>query len=118
MKRLLPWLCLALMTPMYVQAQTALSEAGISAERERLQAAREAIEQAHLARTRECWQRFAVNDCLREMRRSRDAALDPIRRQELALNAQERAWQAEQRDERLRDKAEKLDPGRPAERRP
>ena len=75
-------------------------------ERERLQREREAIEQDHAARMRECWQRFAVNACLHEVRRSRHAALDPLRAQELELNAQERAWRTQQRDERLREKQE------------
>lgn len=80
--------------------------AHIAAERAQLQAQRQDIEQAHTARNRECWQRFAVNACLGEERRSRRDALAPIRARELALNAQERAWRTRQRDERLRDKAE------------
>lgn len=79
----------------------------LSAERARLQAERVQVEQAHEARLRECWQRFAVNTCLRDVRRSRYAALDPIRAQELALNAEERALLAQQRDERLHEKADK-----------
>ncbi len=80
--------------------------ARIATERERLQRERSVIEQTHEARKRDCWQRFAVNDCLREVRRSQHAALDPIRQQELQLNAQERAWRVQQRDERLREKQE------------
>ena len=76
----------------------------IATERERLQGERTQIEQMHDARTRECWQRFAVNSCLREVRRSRHQALDPIRAQELELNAQERAWRSGQREERLHEK--------------
>jgi hypothetical protein len=91
-----------------VQAQPATpldgAPARIADQRERLQSERSAIEQEHAARMRDCWQRFAVNACLREVRRSRHAALDPIRAQELELNAQERAWRTWQRDERLREK--------------
>lgn len=79
--------------------------ARLSSERQRLQAERSAIEQRHEALMRECWQRFAVNDCLREVRRQRHAALDPLQAQELQLNAQERAWRSGQREERLRDKS-------------
>ena len=85
----------------------------IVAERERLQRERAAIEQTHDARKRDCWQRFAVNDCLREVRRSQHAALDPIRQQELQLNAQERAWRVQQRDERLREKQPQVQERRP-----
>ena len=77
----------------------------IATQRAQLQAERQGIEQAHDARVHECWQRFAVNDCLREVRRSRRAQLDPIRARELELNAQERAWRTQQREERLRGKA-------------
>jgi len=79
----------------------------LTAERARLQAERAQVEQAYEASLRGCWQRFAVNSCLREARRSRYAALDPIRAQELALNAEERALRAQQRDERLQEKADK-----------
>lgn len=82
--------------------------ARIAAERQRLDSERSAIEQRHDTLMRECWQRFAVNDCLREVRRQRHAALDPLRAEELELNAQERAWRTLQREERLREK----DPGR------
>lgn len=80
--------------------------ARMAAQRQLLQSQRSAIEHAHDAMQRECWQRFAVNACLREVRRQRHAALDPLGKQELELNAQERAWRTLRRDERLRDKAE------------
>lgn len=79
--------------------------ARLASERQRLQAERSGIEQKHEASMRACWQRFAVNDCLREARRQRHAALDPLRAQELELNAQERAWRSGQREERLRGKS-------------
>ena len=78
--------------------------AQIEQERKRLAQERAVIEQAHELRMRECWQRFAVNACLQEVRRSRHAALDPLRAQELALNARERAWRGQQREERLHEK--------------
>ncbi len=78
--------------------------ARIEAERTRLQSERAAIEQAHDNGRRECWQRFAVNDCLRNVRRSQRTALEPLRVRELELNAQERAWRTQQREERLKDK--------------
>ncbi len=37
-----------------------------------------------------CWQRFAVNDCLRDARASRRSALERLRQQELAVNEVER----------------------------
>jgi len=78
----------------------------LASARAQLQVERQAIEHEHDTRQHECWQRFAVNACLTEVRRSRRAALEPIRARELTLNAEERAWRTQQRDERLRDKAE------------
>lgn len=108
MKRLsvllgLAWAALAMAQP----AETADDvPTRLVAERDRLAQARAAIEQEHDLLQRECWQRFAVNGCLREVRRKRHLALDPLRQQELELNAQERAWRTQQREERLRDKQE------------
>ena len=100
--------CLALqLTAASAQGVAETAQERIAAERERLQAERVAVEQAHESRLRECWQQFAVNTCLGDARRSRYAALDPIRAQELALNAQERALRATEREERLQEKANK-----------
>ncbi len=94
--------------PAQAQAVEAADDvpARIAAAREALNSQRQSIEAQHEARERACWQRFAVNDCLREVRRSRHAALDPLRAKELELNAQEREWRTRQRDERLRNKQE------------
>lgn len=93
-----------------VQAQTgSVAEevsANMAARREALNKQIQAIEALHDERQRACWQRFAVNDCLREVRRSRHAALDPLRSLELELNEQERAWRSLQREQRLREKQE------------
>ncbi len=102
------WVFLPMLAAGLAHAQTSSLDEGaparMSAERQRLQAERSAIEQAHDRMQRDCWQRFAVNDCLREVRRRRFAALEPLRAQELELNAQERAWRTQQRDERLQEK--------------
>jgi hypothetical protein len=73
-------------------------------QRQVLAAQRSAIVQAEAAQQLVCWQKFAVNACLSEARRARRQALDPLRQQELALNAQERLWRTEQRDKRLQGK--------------
>ena len=104
MKRLLSWLL-----PVFALTAWAAGDdvpAQFAQERQRLEQAQQVIEQAHELRMRECWQRFAVNACLQEVRRSRHAALDPLRAQELALNARERAWRTQQREERLQEKQE------------
>ena len=88
-------------------AESVDPSARIDAERAQLQAERSASERLHDERQRECWQRFAVNSCLQQVRRDRHAALDPLRARELALNAQERAWRTQQREQRLRAKDER-----------
>lgn len=69
-----------------------------------LQSEREAILAQYAQQQADCWQKFAVNACLQEARRTRRQALAPIRQQELDLNAQERLWRTEQREQRLQDK--------------
>ena len=92
----------------YAQAQAPSQEdvpAEIRLQREALGQDRERITQQHDMLARACWQKFAVNDCLATVRRSKRVLLDPIHQKELALNAQERAWRTRQREERLQDKA-------------
>ena len=76
----------------------------ITRQRQALTAQRNAIGQAEAAQQAVCWQKFAVNACLSEARRDRRQALEPLRQQELALNAQERLWRTEQREKRLQGK--------------
>jgi hypothetical protein len=76
----------------------------ITRQRQALAAQRSAIAQAEAAQQAVCWQKFAVNACLSEARRARRQALEPLRQQELALNAQERLWRTEQRELRLQGK--------------
>jgi hypothetical protein len=76
----------------------------ITRQRQALAAQRSAIVQAEEAQQLACWQKFAVNACLSDARRARRQALEPLRQQELALNAQERLWRTEQRERRLQGK--------------
>ena len=77
----------------------------IRQQRERLEQERQRIIEAHEAQAKDCWQKFAVNDCLSAVRKSKRAQLDPIHLRELELNAQERDWRTRQREERLQNKA-------------
>lgn len=81
----------------------ALPEA-IARQRQELAKQRSAILQVEEVQQVACWQKFAVNVCLSEARRERRQALEPLRQQDLALNAQERQWRTEQRDKRLQIK--------------
>jgi len=97
-------------TPQPPQSNTALAPdadalpEAITRARQALAAQRSVIGQAEAAQQAVCWQKFAVNACLSEARRARRQALEPLRQQELALNAQERLWRTDQRDKRLQGK--------------
>lgn len=78
--------------------------AALAQQRQGLRAQREAILTTYAQQQVACWQKFAVNACLSEARRTRRQALEPIRQQELVLNAQERAWRTAEREERLQGK--------------
>lgn len=78
-------------------------------ERQALAAQKAAILQAEAAQQVLCWQKFAVNACLTAARRARRQDLEPLRQQELALNAQERLWRTEQREQRLQGKQSGLE---------
>lgn len=77
----------------------------LAQQRKVLSAQREAIWATYEKEKPLCWQKFAVNHCLSEARRARRLALEPVQKQELALNAQERLWRTEQRDRRLQNKS-------------
>jgi hypothetical protein len=66
-------------------------------ERERIRQVR-LVEQARFATEEaQCYRRFAVNDCLQEVRRARRDVLEDLRRQEMSINdAQRKRRAAEQ----------------------
>ena len=70
----------------------------LDAERLRIAGERRSVEAEFAARRKACYQRFAVNDCLREARAQRRGQIAELRRQEVALNdAQRERKAAEQR---------------------
>jgi len=86
-------------------AQTADDTANVIAqEREVLAAQRQRVLDAFEVRSQDCWQKFAVNNCISQARRIRRADLEPIRQAELAVNEQERQWRTQQRNERVQNK--------------
>lgn len=76
----------------------------IAKERAVLSAKRSAVLAEFEARSQECWQKFAVNNCIIQARRMRRADIEPIRQAELLLNEQERQWRTQQRNERVQNK--------------
>lgn len=53
------------------------------------------------AELEDCYQRFAVNACLRDARRARRVVIDELRRQELVLNDAKRVAEAQAQKERV-----------------
>ncbi|MDA7416143.1 hypothetical protein PGB34_07160 [Xenophilus arseniciresistens] len=95
------WLLLATGTAALAQG---LSDAQIDAERERIGAQRRVIDARHAQERAACYQRFAVEDCLRESRRRLRDDTDDLRRQETMLNDMQRKRRGAEQLERLEAK--------------
>lgn len=52
-----------------------------------------------------CWQKFAVNDCLANVRREKYQQLAPLDAREIELNTRQRELKEFERQQRLSDKA-------------
>ena len=76
----------------------------IRVQREAIASERDGVMALYQEDAKACWQKFAVNACLSDARRKRREALEPLRQQDLLLNAQERQWRTEQRHLRLEGK--------------
>jgi len=89
------------------QAELTLVEKqqSIAHKRAELMAKKQAVSDAHARLQEQCWQRFAVNDCLRDVRRAQRKALEPMEAALLELNASDRALRLQDREQRLLDKA-------------
>lgn len=74
-------------------------------ERSRIQTDRTRAEALFEKQEAACYARFAVTDCLREVRRRRREALDDLRRQEVSLNDAERKRKAQEQIERIEEKS-------------
>ncbi len=74
-------------------------------QRAEIAARKQAVMDAHFKMREQCWQRFAVNDCLRDVRRAQRKALEPLQAEQIALNARERSLRLQAREQRLQDKS-------------
>ncbi|MEO8248474.1 MAG: hypothetical protein ABI589_03805 [Burkholderiales bacterium] len=74
------------------------------AARERIALERREIETAFAVGQKQCYQRFAVNDCLRERRATRRGALAQLRQQEIALNDAERQRKAAKQQQKIAER--------------
>lgn len=104
MKRAILAACAAL-TSGCLSAQSMVGEPEfIRVQREDIASQRAEVMAVYQQEAKACWQKFAVNACLSEARKNRRAAQEPLRQQDLLLNAQERQWRTEQRSLRLEGK--------------
>lgn len=91
------------------QAQPLVVEPGeqqaLEQQRAELMAKKRGVLDAHAQIRQQCWQRFAVNDCLRDVRRAQRKELAPIETALIELNARERSLRLIEREQRLQDKA-------------
>ena len=85
-------------------AQTQVSAPSAAEERARLHHERQVVEQALAHAEAACYQRFAVEDCLRQARQTARTAQTDLRQQEAVINEAERRRRAAQR---LEDIAER-----------
>ena len=76
----------------------------LAAQRQRIAQGRAAARQRYHDDERACWQRFAVNDCLRDARLQRRGVLDALRRDEQGVNAAERERRTGERLRAIEDK--------------
>jgi len=81
----------------------------VRAERERIDIELRQHEIAFAQAERQCYQRFAVTDCLRAARMTRRLALDDLRRQEVVLNDLERKERAAQALQRIQERISNQD---------
>lgn len=107
-----PWLLVALWFVLPAWAQAPDEEA----ERARIAAERGRIEAAYEKAQRDCYRKFAVNDCLEEAKGRRRESLAELRRQEITLDDARRRRDAAERirelDERRDTRARERDEAR------
>lgn len=95
--------------PVLAQTQTLATQTdaqhALDQQRADIAARKQAVMDAHAKLREQCWQRFAVNDCLRDVHRTQRKALEPVQAELIALNARERNLRLQEREQRLQGKA-------------
>ncbi len=91
----------------WAQAQLPMpiSDAQVKTEQARIDKEREALEAQYASQEADCYKRFAVNDCLREVRAGKRVSTETLRRQEIALNEAQRQTRDLERAKQAQDKA-------------
>jgi pyruvate/2-oxoglutarate dehydrogenase complex dihydrolipoamide acyltransferase (E2) component len=93
--------------PVLLAVMPCLAGAGTQteeAERADIEQSRREVEARYLAQEKSCYQKFAVSDCLLDIRAKRRVALEGLRKREVALHDVERRRLAEQQFQRTQEK--------------
>jgi colicin import membrane protein len=101
MKKLLLLICLAFSG----FAARAQDDTGVAAHRARISGERAQAEAEFAARQKQCYRKFAVNDCLNAAKAQRREKLADLRRQEISLNDAERKRKAAERSGSLEERS-------------
>jgi colicin import membrane protein len=94
-----------LIAGVHAQSTAPLSPDQVAAERVRIEAERSRLRAGVAQDEAACYQRFAVNDCLRGVHTRARAPLDELRRQEILLNDAERQRRTQEQLKQIQDKA-------------
>lgn len=97
--------CLLAVATAQAQQSASYSPEFDARERARIAVERQQTMERHGREEADCYQRFAVNDCLREVRKRRRVSLEELRRQELILNDERRAAAAAAQQRRVDERA-------------
>jgi hypothetical protein len=97
------WLCGTV--PLWAQTQTVTPASVSNEDYQRIEVARTRERANFEAQEAACYQRFAVNDCLKKVQSKRIAVMAELKRQEGLLHDRERAQQGAEALERIEQKA-------------
>lgn len=93
--------CLLTVTTAWAQQSTSYNPEFDARERARIAVERQQTMERHGQEETDCYQRFAVNDCLSAARKRRRVSLEELRRQEIILNDERRAATAAAQQQRV-----------------
>lgn len=100
--------CVGLTAVASLCAQTSDGSTGessaIQAQRLIIQNEKKRVDDEFEQASKACWKKFAVNDCLADVRRQKYQNLAPLAQQEIQLNGRQRALKELERQQRLSDK--------------
>ncbi len=118
MKRTLILLAgLLVLGPAWTQQPASYDPEAQLRERARIDRERTQAQESYGREETDCYQRFAVNDCLSEVRKRRRVTLEELRRQEIVLNDERRAAAAAEQLRRTEERAAQRASEQEAERR-